>query len=184
MRFGDVSNDKLISKYLKWKWAIDDGFFAYWDKEQEEEIQFDLGEFIVLKIGYTIKWFIKKGKGKDIEYISYFSNEIEHLRKEELEVKTFDGSAKSIKGIYKNIKGELPQGVRLHLAVTVLKDWEIIEFFLKWQTFFDFSELLKKTNFKKYKITVDKIEKVTEWTIHYSTISFKEWSEITTEEFR
>lgn len=174
MRFGDVSNKSPIDKFLQWEGHINNGYFSFYNKETGKKEKYDLTDFIIIKTWYTIKWYNdKKWKGA-------FSNEIESF-KEDFIVRFFDNE-KIAEGQYRDIKDKLPDGIKLHLAITVFTNGELVEFFLKGIAFFEFSELLKTINIFKNKVVFKWIKKDKKWATEFTLPVWEMWADITKDE--
>jgi len=184
MQFGEEQAINPIQYYLEWKGWLDDGYFAYWDKEKEENVKLDFGKVIVLNVGYTIKGYDEIKTKKNKTFISYYSNEIRNFKEKFIVMKS-DGDRFEWRYKNKTVGGQaLPMKVKLHIAITALMPKEniTIEFFLKGNNYYELSQILNKVNITQNKIEISEVIKHPESDIKYSSVLFKESDEITAKE--
>ena len=172
MFWDNNETNNIVDKFLTWKWAIDTWYFIYYDKKEWIEKKYDLWEFILIRKSYNIKWF-SKVLNKPI-----YSNKIDKFD-EELIVKAWDNVI--IKWLYKDIKWDLVWWI-LHLTLTVLHNWEVIDIPVKWLAFFELNEVIKDTNTNTNKIKFIEAKDWGSWAIKFRTPTFWTWWEITEEE--
>lgn len=173
--FGENNNnDRIVDKYLTWKWASDAWHFVYYDKEAGENKIYKLDEFILLSKWFKIMWWSDK-HSKPI-----YSNQITAFS-EELSVRAWDNNI--VKWIYSEIKDDiLSAWGKLHVCYTWLVNDEVIEIPLKWLSFFNSSEVLKQINTNENKIKLGEALAGKKWAVSFKSAVFVEWSKINDEE--
>lgn len=177
MIFGEERKERIVTKYLEWKGWKDAWYFTYYDKDKWENVVKEIKSFIILKKGYTVKWYSEQNNS------FIYSNEVEMIGQEEMNVRTH--SWKTIAtGIYKDIKWDiLSAWGKLHIALTVMLDnKEVIQFFLKGQNFFNFTEIMNTIDINNHKITFEWAEDMKKWANKYKAPIFVQWEAITAEE--
>ena len=176
MQFWQVRQENPVSKYLKYS----KGQFLYRDKDAKENKEFFLQEFIVLKTGYTVKWW------SDHYEVGVRSNEVEYLT-EWLKVSTFKdkkGRTHEIASwIYKEFKGDLENWINLHKCLTILQDNEIVHLSLKGNAMRVIWEFLKVIDISKIKIKYLESKFLKKGKVEYFSPVFGMGSEITPEEY-
>lgn len=124
-----------MTKYLEFKGAQDAGHFAYYDKEEGGNIKFELKEFSVTNIEYTVRGF-DEGSNSVI-----YSNDIKSFNDEEFIVKS--GSGTLFTGRYKK-EAILALNAKLHIKITGKQGSDDFALYLKGNNYFNFSNLLKE----------------------------------------
>lgn len=156
MRFGDEKKVNPVQFYLDYKST--EKKFQYYDKENQENIRFDLEDnpFVVLRISYTVKGYDRKKK------TGIYSNAVESFG-EEFTVKSFAWD-EIAKGKWSDIKEKCESyGAKLHIAVMfLLDDGTVGEFFLKGKAYYELNQVIGKMNTNKYMVNLKWFQKE-EW---------------------
>lgn len=138
--------------FLEWKGGNGQGFFQYWDKESEQNVQVPAPlKFVVLEEYATIKGW------SDSEQSGIYSNEVLKTTTEELTVRTFSGK-KIASGLYKEIKTNVNNagGKFTRSIYIVTSDFELYNLQLKgaalkaWGDFTKENYKALKTNWVEY----------------------------------
>lgn len=138
------NKDTLVNpvvKFLDWKGKDSDGYFTYWDNESKENIKFDFNKFVIVDLWYTIKWYSNTRE----KWI--YSNEIKHFGSKLRVMESGDRWLTVCEWIYKDIKDTIEaEWAKLHMWVTVmnLNTGELMEFFVKWNAYFNFNTNIVK----------------------------------------
>lgn len=162
-----------ITKFLEWKWAKTDWFFSYYDKESQSNNHFDLNlPFIILKTGWSIKWYSPASWG-------FWSNEVEDLNQEKITIRAKDWVV--AEWLYAEVKAKaVSMWGKLQRVLTVLYDGQVIAFALKWAALSSFIEFTKNNAFyMRNKIVLADIEDKKNWAIEYKVPVFAIDSPIT-----
>lgn len=122
-------------KYLEFKGAQDAGHFAYYDKEEGTNIKFDLTEFSVTDIEYTVRGF-DEGSNSVI-----YSNDIKSFNDEEFTVRS--GAGVMFEGRYDK-EAIKAINAKLHIKITGKQGNDEFALYLKGNNYFNFSNLLKE----------------------------------------
>lgn len=120
--------------YLEFKGAQDAGHFAYYDKEAGENKKYDLTEFKVNDIEYTVRGF-DEGSNSNI-----YSNDIKSFNDEEFTVKSGAGELFKWRYDKEAIKAI---NAKLHIKITGKQGADDFALYLKGNNYFMFSNLLK-----------------------------------------
>ena len=119
------------------------GQLGAWNKEKKENDFYDLESFVILNVGYTIKWQVWDDSIKKYT-ATYFSNEVHSFNETfyAIEMTFSDGKAfkkLAAKGLWNDkevpansVKGKMPMGIGLKVGITVfdLNDNTVKEFFV------------------------------------------------------
>jgi len=157
------------SKFLEWK--SDNKAFAYYDKENKQNVQVALPlTFLVLEEYHTIKGF------SDSDQTGIYANEILAIGNEEFEVKTFKGRIIA-KGLYNAIKANVnAAGGNYHKSVyAVTKEGELINISFKGACVSKWSNFTEKGAWKRLKdewVTIETAEDHQKGKVKYSTPNF------------
>lgn len=164
------SFEKPAARYLEW--SSDDLQLKYYDKEKEKNILVPLPfKFVVLMERHTIKGFNEDKKS------GFYSNEVEDLSKEELNVRLFSGGSVA-KGVYSEIKEKI-SGMGACYAKSIYiqtLDGEIWNIILKGAAVFAWGEFVKKNRSQlvSHSITITDATELKKGKITYSIPVF-EW---------
>lgn len=161
-----------ITKFLEWKWAKDGGYFSFYNKEEGANESFDLDEeFIVLRTGWSVKWYNER-----VKWI--YSNEIERIGSEIIEVK--GGNETLAKGLWKDIKDQvLALGAKLQRVITVLYKGEVIGIAVKGSALYELNTLLSTMSITKNKIEFKGADLRKKGAVEYQVPLFEIGSSIT-----
>ena len=157
------------SKFLEWK--SDNKVFAYYDKENKQNVQVALPlTFLVLEEYHTIKGF------SDSDQTGIYANEILAIGNEEFEVKTFKGRIIA-KGLYNAIKANVnASGGNYHKSIyAVTKEGELINISFKGACVSKWSDFTQKGAWKRLKdewVTIESAEDHQKGKVKYSTPNF------------
>ena len=147
-----VKSTNPTKRFLEWKGGNGQGFFQYYDKEKEENVEVPSPlTFVVLEEYATIKGW------SDSEQAGIYSNEVLRTTDEELNVRTFSGK-KIASGIYKEIKERIVNaGGRFTKSIYIVtSDFELYNLQLKGAALKAWGEFTKenykalKTNWVQY----------------------------------
>jgi hypothetical protein len=158
------------AKFLEWK--SEQKKFAYYDKEQKQNVFVDLPlTFLVLEEYHTVKGF------SDSDQTGIYANEVLSTGGSEMEIKTFKGRIIA-KGLYKDIKSIVEAaGGRYHKSIyAVTSDGELVNISIKGASVREWSEFTAKGAFRRLKdewVTVASAKDQTKGRVNYSTPVFK-----------
>jgi len=152
MAFANIEKNSIttpIEKFLEFKkWE-----FSCWNKETEQNDIYNLDNFIILDIVYTVKWAIWNDSLN--KYTSkFYSNEIRTFSEKLYLIKMDFNWWETFKDLIikwnwkQNIKPILPEWVSLNIWLVIydLNDKMIKEVFLSWNNFFKVSNFIKWIN--------------------------------------
>ena len=169
--------------YLDYK--AQKGKFEYYDKDLETRVELDITPFTIVKTAFALK-----GGWDSDNNCAYYSNEVDSIKDTELTLKSYRGG-EIARGNYSSNKQAktislwntaLPEGVKLHKAITALMDGKVIRFYLKTVSMFEFGEVLKTVKIEESKFEIDKLdERKFGWNAYYVPF-FKESAKLTKEE--
>lgn len=157
-----------VDVYIQFKAGGEDalrGKFYTYDKEAKQNVEVELGEFIIVKTAYTVIGY------SDRHETGIFSNTVDYLR-EELDVRTYDSKLTGKKEtiahwLYADIKGDiLAWGGRLYgVYYILLSDGRLAYLSLKGMAWMNLSTALKAYGYDKVKYKVSEInEEKKGWT--------------------
>ena len=171
--FGDAKpkSTNVVDRWLKWKGADDDGYFAYYDKEKGEDVKYDFNEGIIIREQYQVQGFDATTNSR------IQCNKVTSTKDEPFRI-TLGGAV-----IYDDLYNKEiieKMGHKLHLCLTVMTNDEIVELSIKGTGFGKYIEL--GLDGEKFKLKQTAPEGGKAWAIKYKTPIFIEGSEITGEE--
>lgn len=168
------SFEKPAARYLEW--SSDDKQLKYYDKETEKNVLVKLPfKFVVLMERHTIKGF------NEAKNSGFYSNEVEDLSKEELNVRLFSGGTVA-KGLYSELKEKMSDSGSMKGACYAKSiyiqtlDGEIWNIMLKGAAVFAWGEFVKKNRGQlvTHSITITGADELKKGKIEYSIPVF-EW---------
>lgn len=135
-----------VEKYIEWAGGDDQGYMYQYDKELGEKVQYELKDFIVLKVASCIRGFSKKYNKM------VYSNEVESTVREELTVRC--GDVVLAKGLYNDIKEDISD-YNFNKAFTILNgNGDVCKVYVKGGTMKAFNETITFSNINSNKFSV------------------------------
>lgn len=179
-----TEENELLRPEIYLDYKAQKGKFEYYDKDLDTKVDIELTPFTIVKTAFALKW------GWDTaNNCAYYSNEVDSLETEMM-LKSYKGW-EIARGLYSSNKQAktislwktvLPEGVKLHKAVTAIMDGKVIRFYLKTVSMFEFGEVLKKVKIEESKFEIEKLdERKFGWNSYYVPF-FKEGAKLTKEE--
>ena len=174
-------NSNPATKFLQWK--SNDKLFAYWDKQQEQNVEVKLPfKFQFLEHFHTIKGW------NDASESGIYSNEVKFISKENLKVRSFKGGDIA-EGIYSEIRAKIRDaGGKYFRSIYVIDEsGEIINLQVKGavvSAWSDFCNLNKNeaTKFESNWIEINEVEEKKKGATKYSVPVFTIGKAFTKEE--
>ena len=132
-----------VSKFLDWEGKDSKGFFTSYDKATKQKVTEEIFQFSIIDVWYAVKWYYQANDAW------IYSNEIKDFSEKIRVMSSKKGEPTQVlwEGRWKNIKDSIKWlGWDLHLCITYLDlaDGAMKEFSVKWNAYYNFSQLLKQ----------------------------------------